>query len=319
MKKILLSVLLSVQAGFGFAQQDPQFTQNMFLKLPVNPGYAGIKGMICGTAAYRSQWVNFPGAPKTFLFTADMPVPEIGGGAGFTVMKDKLGNFNFTSARAAYSYHIPVNNEKGLLGIGFELGMLQASVDNNWLAPDGSNGYYDNAIPNGFINKASYDFGAGFYYNSQKLHAGFSVSHLPGKSEKLTAISFNYHAARHYYLTAGYDFSPSKRITLRPSVFAKTDGAVIALDFHCDILFDESIWGGISYRLKDAIAPMIGAVVYSTRTSFLKIGYAYDIGTSDLKVHHANTHEIVVNYCIKFESPKGSHIPPRFMWGKYES
>ena len=40
-----------------------------------------------------------------------------------------------------------------------------------------------------------------------------------------------------------------------------------------------------------------------------------DLGTSDLKAHHSNTHEILVNYCIKIE-PKlkiQSHINPRFL------
>ena len=95
MRKVLLPGILSFLSIIAFAQQDPQFTQNWMMKLPINPGYAGTTGALCATAAYRTQWVGFPGAPKTFFFSADMPVLAIHGGAGLTVMKDKLGNFNW--------------------------------------------------------------------------------------------------------------------------------------------------------------------------------------------------------------------------------
>ena len=59
-------------AGFvASAQQDAQFTQNMFNKLSVNPGSAGHNGGICGTILTRSQWMGFDGRPQTHLFSAD--------------------------------------------------------------------------------------------------------------------------------------------------------------------------------------------------------------------------------------------------------
>ena len=67
------------------AQQDPQFSQNMFTKLCVNPGFAGSNDAICGTLLYRNQWTGFGGEPKTMLLTADMPVEMLHGGVGLTV------------------------------------------------------------------------------------------------------------------------------------------------------------------------------------------------------------------------------------------
>ena len=316
MKKILTSVFLSVSALLALAQQDPQFTQSMFMKLPVNPGYAGTRGNLCATTAYRTQWVGFAGAPKTFFLTADMPVKDLDGGIGLTVLKDKLGNFNFTHARGAYSYHRTVNHGIGLLGAGFELGMLQSSVENNWVAPDGSNGTVDPYIPNTFVKQTTYDFGVGIYYKTNDMFAGFSMSHFPGRMEHLTAPKFNYDAARHYYLMAGYYYRPTPLLTLRPSLFVKTDNAVLTADLHCDLLYNDFVWAGFSYRPKDALAPSLGIAfkpmgVHSA--SLLKIGYSYDIGLSDLQAHHNNTHEIVVNYCIRWIKPDPSHKNPRMM------
>lgn len=312
MEKKFISVILFLAAKFVFAQQDPQFTQNMLLKLPVNPGYAGTSGSICGTMAYRTQWLNFPGAPKTFLFTGDMPVEALNGGVGLTVMKDKLGNFNFTMSRVAYSYHRVINGGKGLLGVGLEFGALQSSVEYNWIAPDGTNGSTDQAIPSAAIRKTTYDLGAGAYYTDPRLHIGFSVSHVPGNAENLTATHFDYKLARHYYVMAGYDF-PFHKITLRPSLFVKSDNAVTVFDFNCNILYNNFFWCGLSYRLQDAIAPMMGVIVNATSTSIIKIGYSYDWGVSDLRSYHNNTHEILINYCMKLIKEKipTSHKNPR--------
>jgi len=314
MKKVLLSVSLSLSAILVFAQQDPQFTQNPFMKLPVNAGYAGTTGSLCATAVYRTQWVGFPGAPKTFMFTADMPMIDLHGGIGLTVAKDNLGNFNFTMARAAYSYHKPIG-ATGLLGIGLEVGILQSSVAYNWLAPDGTNGEADLAIPDAGVNKMTYDIGFGAYYRTEQLHVGLSLAHIPGKGESLKAPEFNYQAARHYYLMAGYDFYLSSKLTLRPSTHIKTDAAVTTFDLHANLMYDNFIWAGASYRLQDAIAPMIGLAWKPNDKQTIKIGYAYDLGTSNLKAHHSNTHEIFVNYCIKWNRPPKiqSHINPRFL------
>ena len=102
MRKILFSVVLSISAIVSFAQQDPQFSQNMFIKLPFNPGYAGTTGALCATAVYRNQWVGFNGAPKTFFFCIDKPFIELHGGLGLTIMNDQIGNFYFLHVRGAY-------------------------------------------------------------------------------------------------------------------------------------------------------------------------------------------------------------------------
>ncbi|MBI4944772.1 MAG: type IX secretion system membrane protein PorP/SprF [Bacteroidetes bacterium] len=314
MKKVFTSLFLIFNFFFlikGIAQQDPQFSQNMFIKLPVNPGYAGTNGAICATAVYRTQWVGFPGAPKTLYFSLDAPVPALHGGAGLTVVSDKLGNFNFMHARGAYSYHRVIGT--GLLGIGLEVGMLQSSVQNNWLAPDGTNGNTDNSIPSTAVKKTTYDVGLGVYFRTGPLYAGISASHLP--QQQLKATNFDYKAARHYYVMAGYDFILSSPFTLRPSVHIKSDAAVTTFDVNVNLLYNNKVWAGVSYRLQDAIVPMLGFALPVTGKSTLKIGYAYDLGASDLKTYHNNTHEILLNYCIKFTpKPKTqSHENPRNM------
>ena len=320
MKKVFIPLFLIFNFYFfikGFSQQDPQFSQNMFIKLPINPGYAGTNGAICATAVYRTQWVGFPGAPKTLFFSIDAPVTILHGGAGLTIVNDQLGNFSFMHVRGAYSYHRPIG-ATGLLGIGLEAGILQSTVKDNWLAPDGTNGHtstIDNAIPAAGISKMTYDVGLGLYYRTDQLFVGISAAHLP--SQELKATYFDYKTARHYYVMAGYDFFLSSAFTLRPSVHVKSDASVTTFDANINLLWNNKVWAGVSYRLQDAIVPMVGFALPVNSKSTLKIGYAYDLGTSDLKTHHSNTHEILLNYCIKLTpKPKTqSYVNPRFLRG----
>lgn len=314
MRKALLSLVFSLTTIIIFAQQDAQFSQNTLIKLPVNPGFAGTNGAVCATAVYRNQWVGFEGAPKTMLVSIEAPIIELHGGLGLTVVSDKLGKFGFTHARAAYSYHMIVGNT-GRLGIGLEAGIFQASVGDKWLTPNGDDGTLDVAIPNQVLKKTTYDVGLGLYYRTEQLFFGFSLAHVPGKAQRLEAPEFNYQAARHYYVMTGYDFILSSAIKLRPSVHVKSDAAVTTFDANINLLWNDMIWGGVSYRLRDAIVPMIGFAWMPNQKSTLKIGYAYDLGVSDFKNQHSNTHEILVNYCIKLV-PKikaQSHVNPRFL------
>jgi len=55
--KIILSVLMiGLFASSVMAQQEAQYTNFMFNKLPLNPAYAGSKEVACISALHRSQW-----------------------------------------------------------------------------------------------------------------------------------------------------------------------------------------------------------------------------------------------------------------------
>ena len=64
MKKysILIALLFF---GLLLSATRPQFSQNLFNNIAVNPGYAGSNDAISATALHRSQWMGFLGAPST--------------------------------------------------------------------------------------------------------------------------------------------------------------------------------------------------------------------------------------------------------------
>lgn len=307
MKKIFttLTMALSLITSVSFAQQDPQFTQFMHNKLIFNPGYAGTSDAICANVLYRQQWVNFPGAPKTGLLSVDMPLKNIPIGIGLNVMSDQIGFDKTLFARLAVSY-IKKNafGGPGNLGIGIDGGILQKSFNAKWITPDG-NSTQDNSIPgylnNPNLNKTTYDLGFGLFYNvANKMYLGLSSTHLTAQDLKTPKDSVKYSLARHYYLVGGYTFNLDQIHAVTPNVKIKSDGSSTQVDLNVTYMYDNTYWFGLTYRLQDAIAPMLGAKLLKDKS--LKVGYSYDLTTSKIKGYSAGTHEIMVGYCFNVVS-----------------
>ena len=89
MKRVLLAAIASVFTLVGNAQQDAQFSQNMFLNNAINPGATGIKGMHCFNLVAREQWLGFEGRPETGMFNYSGIVQNFGVGA--VIVYDKIG------------------------------------------------------------------------------------------------------------------------------------------------------------------------------------------------------------------------------------
>jgi type IX secretion system PorP/SprF family membrane protein len=321
MKRTLTTFALTISTALAaFAQQDPQFSQNMFNKLATNPGYAGTNNAICATLLGRQQWMGFidgnKGIPKTYLLSVDSKVDAVRGGLGLTVLSDQLGFEKNFMAKLAYSYHIQVG--AGVLGIGPEIGMIQKSLGGAWVATDGWQG--DPAIPTS-ASAITYDIGFGAFYTiPQKLYFGISSTHLTesdlSKSESRAnppapsplSVDYNYTIARHYYVTAGYRFDAGQSLALEPSVFVKSDAASTQLDVNLRAIYNNMFWGGVSYRLTDAIVAMVGIEKQGVGNpnGTLKVGYSYDVTTSSIKNHSSGSHELMLGYCFKL--PEKKHV-----------
>lgn len=300
MKKIFttLTVALAAFTSVSFAQQDPQFTQFMHNKLIYNPGYAGTSQAICANVLYRQQWVNFPGAPKTGLISFDMPIGNLPLAIGLNVMNDQIGFSKTLFARLAVAYNKPIG--PGILGVGIDGGILQQQFNGNWITPDSGP---DASIPgtyaygnNAKLNELTYDLGFGAYYTiANKMYVGISSTHLTAQDISAGG-NVRYSLARHYYLMGGYTFQLNQDHAIQPNIKVKTDAASTQLDVNLTYLFRNSFWFGVSYRMQDAIAPMLGVRLLEKKN--LKIGYSYDVTTSKIKGYSAGTHEIMLGYCF---------------------
>ena len=107
LKRIFFTTLTVVAClSWSKAQQYPVFTQYYFNELVINPAYAGNHVQLSLTAMYRNQWVNFPGAPKTFSFSGHTALAKNKVGVGLMVNHDEIGSYKNEHIYTSYSYKI---------------------------------------------------------------------------------------------------------------------------------------------------------------------------------------------------------------------
>ncbi len=287
--------------GLTYAQQDPQFTQFMFDKLSINPGYAGIGNELCVTGFYREQWAGFEGNPTTSMINAHMPIKSINSGAGITFFNDELGQETSTNFKGHFSYHLK-NIGSGKLGLGMSLGYISKNLGSDWDAVDDFTS--DNAIPDNSTSAGTFDLSFGAFYKADKFHVGLSSTHLTEGELK----DMNIATARHYYLMAGYEHALSSNIDILPNILLKSDGASTQIDINVIGMYKKMVWLGVSGRADDAISPMIGyRHELNNGISAIRIGYSYDVTLSELNNYSSGSHEIMLNYCMKLKKP----LPPQ--------
>src|SRR5690606_18679278 len=127
MKKFYFSAFLIISTVFGLkAQQDAQFSQYMFNSLVINPAYAGYKETLNISLLHRDQWGGIEGAPKTQSLVLDGAFfNDKKVGLGLTVLNDKNGLLNQSSAYANYAYRIRMGENDARLSFGLAIGAAQ--------------------------------------------------------------------------------------------------------------------------------------------------------------------------------------------------
>lgn len=292
MKKLFTIAVLALTLKAS-AQQDPQFTQFFFNRLWVNPGAAGANDAICANLLGRSQWIGFEGHPNTVLFSADMPINSINSGVGISFYSDKLGPIATTSVKAAYAYRLKLGT--GRLGLGVDIGYMGKNVGtlNPLVNPDP-------LVQNVAGQSAgTYDIGFGAHYSNQKLYFGLSATHLTGQDVKFAAGDV-IKAAQHFWAVGGYNWELSPTFTLKPAFIVKTDFASAQVDLNVTAVYNNRFWGGLSYRLQDALAINVGLNIWKN----LRLGMAYDITTSRIANYSSGSGEIFLGYCFNVAKPE---------------
>ncbi len=312
--------LFFVFAGFQAvnAQQEAQFTQNMFNIMAINPGYAGSNDAICVTTLFRQQWLGFTEtvngrennvAPQTMLFSLHSNVNPIHGGLGLVVYKDKLGYEDNIGVKFGYAFRKPLKG--GNLGIGIMAGFLNKKIDFTQFNPIDPG----DLLLTGGTNAESdmvFDLSFGAYYKLPGVfYAGISSTQLMESPSSYGTNLASPQLKRHYYITGGYQWAlpNNPQFELRPSVFIKSDFSSTQYDVNALMYYNNQFWGGFSYRTTDAVAILIGATPFSQSGNksleSLGIGYSYDVTTSAMGANgrSSGSHEVMLNYCFKIVVP----------------
>ena len=300
MRYLYITAIILVGTAFNSAaQQLPQFTQYMYNTISINPAYAGSRNALNITGLHRSQWVGLEGGPETQTLSIHSPLKNERVGLGLSVINDKAGYENYTYIYGDFSYTLPLNDDDLKLAFGLKGGFSYYNLDDE--PSTLSDPYFTQEF-----NKWTPNFGIGFYLHTNKWYVGASVPKVINNNnnefQEFVALEQN-----HFYLTTGYVFDINENFKLRPSALAKvTEGAPLSLDLTGTAIFYEKLYLGVNFRTDDSV----GAFADFQALDWARIGYGYDLTTSELAPYAGGTHEILLIF--EFKSKVGRYKSPRF-------
>jgi type IX secretion system PorP/SprF family membrane protein len=305
MKKLFFTAVIALMAIFDVqAQQDPHYTQYMYNMNIINPAYAGSKENLSFGLLFRKQWTGIQDAPTTFTAFGHSPVGK-NVGAGLSVISDRIGPVDEKNVYADVSYTLNLGGEHRLAmgikgGATFHKVGLLDEVYNN--VPDAGDAAFSSNVDKTYLN-----IGAGLFYYTNKYYLAFSIPNML-KSAHLDFNGVEYGSeVQHYFLTGGYVFELSPITKFKPFFMVKSAfNAPTTFDISTNFLFFEKFEIGASYRFEDSV----GAMVNYKITDGIRVGYAYDHITSDIKAATSSSHEFILLFDLNF--PKKVSSSPRY-------
>jgi type IX secretion system PorP/SprF family membrane protein len=302
MKKTIKKVILTTSVLFGslMAQQDVQNSFYMFNPSLLNPAYAGSRDALSIVADYRSQWLNWEGAPKTVMFTMHSPLTIESVGLGLNVMNDQIGKSSRNAIFADFAYRIRLSKNNDRLAFG-----LRAGVDliNNNFGDLKVNDNTDPVIVQNSFTRTLYNAGAGLYVYGNKYYVGFTVpKFIPNTlaPSQLTAVGIQSKEVIHGYFLAGYVFKLNSLWDLKPSTTVRyTANAPLSVDLNLNAFFNKRIWFGVMYRHGAAA----GANIVYHFTEHIRLGYSYDYSITNMNKYNLGTHEVLFGWDLVKKTP----------------
>ncbi|MDX9748789.1 MAG: type IX secretion system membrane protein PorP/SprF [Paludibacter sp.] len=303
---IFISILLFTRLTL-VAQFDGQVSQYMLNAPGFNPAAIGREGMLDVTGQHRLQWIGMPNGGTTTWFNLHTPL-KIGDDkhrVGIRFGNDRVGLFTNQGFHLQYAYRLKVG--KGNLQLGIQPGFLSVgfSGDSVRMPSNPTSEYHDTgadpAIPTSALQGLGFDLGAGAWYTQGNLYAGISLSHF--NAPVITwSDTQDFTPASTLYFTGGYEKALRNPLyVLKPSVLVQTDFTTLMAELSLLGYYKRQYWGGISYRIGNAVVVMAGLTV----ANGLAIGYSFDIPASPIIRATWGSHEVMLSYQLDVNTGGG--------------
>jgi type IX secretion system PorP/SprF family membrane protein len=305
--KIIIILLAANGSCLVASSQDLHFSQ--FLNSPIltNPANTGFMpdGDYRLGINYRNQWAAITAFPyKTMSAFGDLQVMQNKDntgwmGVGGVILRDIAGSGNLTSTKVygSIAYHQMIN-AGSLVSLGFNVGWANKYINtSNLTFPSQWNGkFFDlhqtSGIPSLDVNNINYldmQVGANYAYfptGKAYVNAGFSAMHInkPRESFFSAQPGVDNRIPIRYTGFLNGSFMTNSNLIVNPNVYfslqAKSYEIVAGANAHYNLSGngDKILIGGLYYRYKDALIPMLG-LGYNDYT----ITFTYDATMSKLK------------------------------------
>ncbi len=283
----------------------------------LNPAATGSAIHTQAMIGYRNQWTGFEGAPKTYYFsmqgaigavkTKKLRSPRSGRGqaaslgsyhsVGGYVFRDKTGPISNSGLFASYAYHVEVDAGT-YLSIGAFLGGLQYALDADEIRLANNSNDLDPALGTGVQAQIIPDVALGVFLHHKNYFLGVSARQLLKNKFKFNDLIENNYSklVNHVFVTAGYTFQLDRQWAIQPSTLIKySEPAAIQMDLNLKVIYEELMWGGVSFRSSESISALLGINLQES----LSVGYSYDYGIKELGRLHSGSHEITLGYTFQ--------------------
>ncbi|MBP6635387.1 MAG: PorP/SprF family type IX secretion system membrane protein [Paludibacter sp.] len=301
-KKLGIFLFLTFISGAVFSQFDARFSQYMFNNTAHNPAAVGESGMIDLALQHRLNWVGIPNAGNTTALSLNSPLKMENSlhGLGLSVTMDEFGFFITQSFHIQYAYKKRLG--EGVLSLGAQAGFVSLTFAGDSVANhpitigEFHNISSDPEIPTTSVVGNEFDAGVGVWYATKNWYSGLSYLHLNqptidwGTNSQVDLFGM-------INFTAGYQQKLlNPKYELKPSLFLRSDFRSFQIEMGSRLEYDNKFWGGMAYRLQDAVVVMAGMNI----AGGLSLGYAFDIPANRLITSSWGSHELVLSYSFEY-------------------
>jgi type IX secretion system PorP/SprF family membrane protein len=298
MKRLSYTLLITFLAISAWGQSEQLFTHYMFNQMNFNPAVAGSQEVLDLGGIYRQQWWSgIDGSPRSINIYGHTPFAKRKHGLGLNMISDKIGLYRILSLGIDYAFRIKFKKSKNVLALG--LGARYENARADWgQANDGVN-KADGEIGADTDSKSTFNIGPGIYFHSYmrdgnfpKWYLGLSVPRLLANSLYGDKDQFG-SDVNTYYFQGGLTLRLASKLKLLPNTQIRFNpNAPFDFDIGANFMFFDALWLGATYRYEDSIDGLIG---YQFKNG-LRLGFAMDFTTSELKNVTTGSYEIMVGY-----------------------
>ncbi|MDP5231662.1 MAG: type IX secretion system membrane protein PorP/SprF [Cellulophaga sp.] len=280
-----------------YSQREPQYTQYMYNIGSFNPAYVGSVEHTEIAAAYRSQWISVPGAPRTIRLGLNLPFSNEKNGLGFNIVNDELGPSTQTYFDIAYSFQVKVSDNTKL-SFGVDAGGAILNVDY-------SKGDFE-ILNEPLLNENTFNnfyptIGAGVFLYGENWYTGVSIPNFLTDVVYNDEVSVFIEDKPQFNFIGGYVFNLSEGLKFKPAFLLNyLQGLPLNANLSTNFLISDIVTLGASYRFDNAVSGMAGVQIANN----MFVGYSYDYSVNGFSGFNDGSHEII----LKFYFGKGDSI-----------
>lgn len=315
LKTLLIACCIFTMLGNAKCQQQQMYTQYMYNKMAINPGYAGHDKYLGFTALIRDQWNGVPGAPEAQHLSVNLPTIGKSVGVGFNLNRQSIGISKAITVSGIYAYKF--NLGTGLLSMGLEISgrsLVMDFTDDRLIATQGLE--FDPSIPNEKMSLNSLNAGYGIYFNTNNFYLGMSAPRLIKSDLDFDNNNFVSQEVRHLYIMGGASFVLTDALSLTTQSLLKfAEQSPWDADLSATLTLEEKYNFGLNYRFGGAfgdVGESMALILTFQLSDQLMMGISQDFTLSKLRRFDNGSIELFAHYAFGKKKEKVVVINPRY-------